>query len=89
MQIVKTLKEKSAESLVVAIVLGFLVYNAVAALATKPTDWLSGGSQAGNLGSAWNNYFWRPLVALVIGVIILEILLRVYAWLMRAASGKR
>lgn len=89
MQIVKILKEKSASSLVVAIVLGFLVYNAVVDLATKPTDWLSGGAQSTNLGSAWNNYFWRPIVALVIGVIVLEIILRVYAWLVGLARGKR
>lgn len=76
MDIIKVLKRKDAASVVVAVVLGLLVNNAVQDWAYRPAAWLSSEQTS---GGGWNAGLWRPLVTLVIGLIILEIVLRVYA----------
>jgi hypothetical protein len=76
MDIVNVLKRKDASSVVVAVVLGLLVNNAVQDWAFRPAAWLSGESTS---GGGWNAGLWRPLITLVIELIILEIVLRIYA----------
>ncbi|MEO6761216.1 MAG: hypothetical protein ABI220_02450 [Candidatus Saccharimonadales bacterium] len=85
MDIVRVLKRKDAASVVVAVVLGLLVFGAVQAWASRPADWLSGQDSA---GSGWNEGFWRPLVTLVIELIVLEIVLRIYAALAGTQNKK-
>lgn len=75
MDIVKVLKRKDASSVVVAVVLGLLVNSAVQDWAYRPSAWLSGESTS---GGGWNAGLWRPLVTLVVGLIVLEIVIRVY-----------
>ena len=82
MDIVKVLKRKDASSVVVAVVLGLLVNSAVQDWAYRPAAWLSGQSTT---GGGWNAGLWRPFITLVVGLIVLEIVLRIYAAL---AGGK-
>lgn len=75
MDIVKVLKRKDASSVVVAVVLGLLVNSAVQDWAYRPAAWLSGDSTN---GGGWNAGLWRPLVTLVVGLVVLEIVIRLY-----------
>lgn len=75
MDIVKVLKRKDASSVVVAVVLGLLVNNAVQDWAYRPAAWLSGDSTS---GGGWNAGLWRPFITLVVGLIVLEIVIRLY-----------
>jgi hypothetical protein len=75
MDIVKVLKRKDASSVVVAVVLGLLVNSAVQDWAYRPAAWLSGDSTS---GGGWNAGLWRPFITLVVGLIVLEIVIRLY-----------
>ncbi|HVW22970.1 MAG TPA: hypothetical protein VHB51_00580 [Candidatus Saccharimonadales bacterium] len=86
MQIVALLKRKDASSVVVAVSLGIIVANAVQAWADAPANWLSG---IDSTNGGWRNGFWQPLFALVVGVIVLEIVIRVYTNLVGSQSGKK
>lgn len=85
MDTVKVLKRKDASSVVVAVVLALLVNGAVQAWADRPAAWLSGQT---TMGGGWNAGLWRPLVTLVVGLVVLEIVIRVYTAL-AGAQGKK
>lgn len=84
MDIVKVLKRRDGSSIVVAIVVGLLVSNAVQAWAYRPSAWLSSETTE---GGGWNAGLWRPLVTLVVSIIVLELAIRLYVWL-NENSGK-
>lgn len=78
METVAILKRRDGASVVVAIVLGLIVNNAVQAWAFRPAAWLS--SEDTN-GGGWNAGLWRPLVTLVLQLVVLELVIRLYTWL--------
>jgi hypothetical protein len=85
MNIVKILKRKDASAVVVAVVLGLLVMNAVEAWAERPAAWLSGQTTSGD---GWNTGLWRPLITLLVQLVVFEILIWVYVAL-SGAKGKK
>lgn len=85
MDTVKILKRKDASSVVVGIVVALLLNSAVQDWAYRPAAWLSGDTTT---GGGWNAGLWRPLITLVVGLIVLEIVVRVYAAL-AGSQGKR
>jgi hypothetical protein len=84
MQTVKILKRKDASSVLVAVVLAFLVSNAVQAWTVRPAAWLSGETAPGDF---WNAGLWQPFITLVVGLVILEVVVRVYT-LLASSLGK-
>ncbi|HEX7368280.1 MAG TPA: hypothetical protein VF261_01330 [Candidatus Saccharimonadales bacterium] len=85
MDIIKVLKRKDASSVVVAVVLALFVSGAVEAWAYRPSAWLSSQSTS---GGGWNAGLWRPFITLVIELIILEIVIRIYTWLVSTPGRK-
>ena len=85
MDTVKILKRKDASSVVVGVVLALLVNSAVQDWAYRPAAWLSGQTTS---GGGWNAGLWRPLITLVVGLIVLEIVVRIYTAIF-ATSVKR
>jgi len=85
MDTVKILKRKDASSVVVGVVLALLVNSAVQSWAYRPAAWLSGQTTS---GGGWNAGLWRPLITLVVGLIVLEIVVRIYTAIF-ATSVKR
>lgn len=85
MDTVKILKRKDASSVVVGVVLALLVNSAVQSWAYRPAAWLSGQTTT---GGGWNAGLWRPLITLVVGLIVLEIVVRVYTALVATPVKK-
>ena len=86
MSIAKVLKRKDAASVIVAVVVAVLVGQAVQSWAQRPADWLSGVN--GGSGG-WREGLWRPLVTLVVGLLVLELVIRLYVLLAESFKGGR
>ncbi|HVX24066.1 MAG TPA: hypothetical protein VG992_01855 [Candidatus Saccharimonadales bacterium] len=78
MRTVAILKRKDASSVVVAVVLAMIAWQAVGAWATRPADWLSGVDGS---GGGWRLNFWQPLLTLLVSLVVFELLICVYLWL--------
>ena len=85
MKTVAVLKRKDASSIVAAVVLAMIVWTAVSGWAARPAAWLSGLPQ----GGGWRVNFWRPLFTLIVGLIILELVVWLYTWLMETQGQTR
>lgn len=85
MDIVKVLKRKDGSSVLVAVVLAFLVNNAVVAWAVRPTEWLSRDTVS---GGGWKAAVWEPLVRLLVSLLVLEVVIRVYTLLVSGVGKK-
>ena len=72
---VKVLKRKDAASVVVAVVLGLIVAQAIQAWSVRPAQFFSGASTG---GGGWRMGFWQPLLILVVELVLLEAILTLY-----------
>lgn len=73
MVLVRVLQRKDAASLVVAIAAGLVVANFVSSVTTHLTAVLTGSDYQADFAVD----YWRPLVALVLQLLVLEILARI------------
>lgn len=73
MVLVRVLQRKDAASLVVAIAAGLSVFNFVSAVTAHLTAVLSGSDYQADMTAD----YWRPFVALVLQLLVLEVLARI------------
>lgn len=73
MVLVRVMQRKDAASLVVAVAAGLAVFSFLSTFTAHLTSLLSGGE--GDYGFA--DSYWRPVVALVLQLVLLELLARV------------
>jgi hypothetical protein len=85
MHIIKLLKRKDASSVVVAVALAIFLGQVIELWSGRPASWLSG---LNSNGGGWRIGFWRPLFTLLVEVIILEVVIRVYTYLMKGKMVK-
>ncbi len=79
MVIVKVLKRKDASALVVGVVTALLVVTFITQILVDLTQRISAwGSNGQYTGQSWRVAYLSPAVAFILGLIALEILIRIY-----------
>jgi hypothetical protein len=82
----RILKRKDAASVVVAVVLGFVVYGFLSGIAEPWASDLSSRTTA--VASDWHDQYLYPVLLAVLEVLVLEVLSWLYVWSVASAKQK-
>ena len=80
MLLVKVLKRRDASSVVVAVVVGFVLYQLVSTVTPRWASWLSNTNKSAYGSVDWKAEYLYPVVMAVLELLILEVLGWVAVW---------
>jgi hypothetical protein len=76
MYIVKFLKRRDAASVVVAVVIGLILVSLLSGISNDLANRFAGTEQS-DFGDSWQSVYAVPMISAIVGVLLLEVVLRI------------